>query len=257
MQTEDFITILVTSSLIILTLVMLVILFLVRYQRRLHSQQQKLTTYKVDHERAMQNAIIDSQENERQHIATELHDNLGSLLAATRLQILQLPDSDKPQQDAEAIANMLSLGVQSVRDVSRELLPVTLKTYGLYTALLELTNQFKAENQLEIEVYSTGTEQRLPDKTALMLYRIAQELLHNGIRHADTSRMVWQLHWHTHQLKMTYRDWGKGFDPKTITKGLGLTNIHTRITLLKGTIQFENAPEAGTHIIMEIPITPH
>ena len=169
----------------LLLLVLGLVWFVVRYQRGQMRQQLELTQL---HEAAQQQALaaaLVAQEDERQRIAGELHDGVGTILALAKLH-LYAPGS-QPSPEASALIDQ---AVAEVRRISRNLQPATLQQLGLTQALRALVQAVPTEGSPEVLLEQEGALGRLIPPHELMAYRIAQELLTNGLLHANAQQIV-------------------------------------------------------------------
>lgn len=137
-----------------------------------------------------------------------------------------------------------------MRRVSRNLMPETLKNLGLETALRELCESMGQKN-FSIQFESFNLSEDIPFQTQLMLYRITQEAISNVTRYAQAANVIVQISQNENLLSLTIEDDGIGFDPSTITYGLGLRNIENRGRLIGGTVDIVSARGQGTTINVE------
>lgn len=182
-------------------------------------------------------------ESERARIALELHDDIGNRLAALRLQ-LELAAGVDP-----ALAEELGDIIAKLRQVLQGLLPCALPARGLQAALEGLDVPCGARLAVSCAVPP------LSATTELHLFRIAQEWVSNGCRHAGATEMNLLLSAEKGKLRLRYRDNGKGFDPKEVRTlgGMGLRNVGARVELLGGELYLVTAPGKGVSWLAEIP----
>lgn len=214
-------------------------------------------------EQAVTQALIEGQEAERQRIAMELHDGLGQSLTAIRLHLNAL-ESDVGQfaqrnQDAfEKLKLLLQTTTQEVKSISRDLMPNVLRDYGLVNALEFLCQTINETNQVQLELQVYGLSQELDQARKVGLYRMAQELINNALKHSQATRIDVQLIKHQDSVVLTVEDDGRGFDVTAsdcLHTGYGLRNMKTRVKSLNGTIDIDSRPSSGTAITVEIPLT--
>ncbi len=196
-------------------------------------------------------------ENERARIAADLHDELGSSLAAIKLYLECIEPYNTMQRDGiAATAAYIDTAVNKIREISNNLTPKALQRSDFFTAARHFceTTARNARIQLRFH-YGDGPQSIIKDKE-IHLYRIIQEIITNAVRHAKPSHIDISLHIRTKQLYMAISDDGCGFDKehaKTAT-GSGLHNIVNRVHLLKGTIYLDTEPGLGTEYTIQIPI---
>ena len=208
---------------------------------------------------SMQSMII-GQEKERQRIAVDLHDSLGGLLSAVKLQFdnirLKLNGHFHADQYQHA-TRLLDTAVEEVRNISRNLQPGALRELGLVSALKDLINRFEGEAYPDIFFQYYNIDEKLDDMTALSIYRIIQELINNTIKHAGADEILIQLTTEGDDIVIEYEDDGKGFDPEKLVtkKGMGVENIQSRINYLKGSLSFNSRENEGVSYLIRIPYT--
>lgn len=214
-------------------------------QRRMEQRQQQL--------------IIEAQEKERQHLAEELHDNLGMLLSVLKMElsaiIQDIPPSSALRTKLQSLSARLDEVVQTVRLTSHQLMPPLVEHFGLIPSLEALLRRFRAGTSMQIHLRIEGEEVPLPLIKVLQVYRIIQELINNALRHAQAENLYIQLNYLKHRLVIEIYDDGKGYDPSSIQKeGIGLRNILGRLQVLRAHWENLSAPGRGARYRIEVPI---
>jgi PAS domain S-box-containing protein len=220
-------------------------------------------TEKRKAEHAVTQALIEGQEAERRRIAQELHDGLGQSLTAIRLHLNALESdvsqfAQKNQNAFEKLKVILQTTTQEVKSISRDLMPNVLKDYGLVKALEFLCQTINETNQVRVLLQVYRMEQELDQPRKVGLYRVAQELINNALKHAQASQIDVQLVAHQDSIVLTVEDNGQGFDVPAENRpssSYGLRNIETRVKSLNGTFAINSRPGEGTLITVEIPLT--
>ena len=208
--------------------------------------------------------ITHAQENERQRIARELHDDtIQSLIVVSRrLETLAASDERLPEAITQGIKELRELTggvIQRVRRFSQDLRPSILDDLGLLPALEELTTDLNRQAGLQAEFQVLGTKRRLSSEVELTLFRIAQEALNNVRKHAQATRVVLTVEFINGAVQMTVQDDGKGFIPPKLTEHLvavgklGLLGMYERARLIGGMLTVESAPGQGTRVIVKVP----
>ncbi|HLV97481.1 MAG TPA: PAS domain S-box protein [Ktedonobacterales bacterium] len=198
---------------------------------------------------------------ERQKLARELHDSvsqalygiaLGAHSARTALQ-------RDPEHVAEPLDYVLSLaeaGLAEMRALIFELRPESLETEGLVAALSKQGKALQARHELTVHL-DLCDEPALPLGVKQELYRIAQEAMHNTVKHARARRVDLRLYQTGEAVQLEVRDDGVGFDAQSSFPGhLGLHSMRERVSHLGGTLQIESAPGQGTRICVQVPLQP-
>ncbi|MDO6389554.1 chemotaxis protein CheB [Pontibacter sp. BT731] len=198
------------------------------------------------------NTMLQTQEEERSRISEALHNGLGQILYAAKLSLDNLATSTPQQKKTkESVDQFLKEGIQITRNISFELTPAILKEFGLKTAIQEMINRFKSP-QLRITSTLIVPDNSLDYAVSLPVYRIAQELLNNVVKHSGATKADVALTVADSTIHLRVRDNGKGIDQKNMQtkKGVGLKSIKNRINLLDG--DFEIVTEAGKGCLIEI-----
>ena len=194
---------------------------------------------------------------ERKRISKDLHDGIGQKLTALKLGIInlapQLQDKELKQQ-LDQISNEFSKSAEELRQISHQMMPKALMEQGLIQALEDLLeNTFKfSPITCNFEYYKV--EGRYAERLEVSVYRIAQELLNNALKHARATEIHMQLMELDKQLILIVEDNGKGFD-SGLAQGQGLYNIKSRLDIVKGVVNYEPGPETGMLATVTIPLS--
>lgn len=250
------------SALLMMILVGLIIFFVLVYQKRLIRQQMHLQALKAEHQRKLLSATIETQEKERKRIARDLHDEIGAMLSALKLQVNQFSRQMKEVPQAVSFSgqthSLLTEAIQQVRQISHDLLPPLLERFGLGAAIKGILTRLEDESQLQTLYRVVGGERRIATTKELALYRVVQELIQNTLKHAAASQIQIQLTYLDDQLQLVYTDNGKGFEVETLLQaggGLGLSNMESRVSAIAGELSFSSTPGEGTRVEIQIPLT--
>ena len=209
------------------------------FQRNKLQHRQRLNQQMIEQQEIRLQSIIETQEKERGRIARDLHDGLGQLLSATRMQLAAIK-SDSP------ILPMLDEAVGEVRAIAHTMMPISLQEQGLSAAIEELLSKTLAGTNIQWNFEEFGLKERLPQQIEISLYRITQELVSNSIRHAEASKIEVQLSQVRDRILLTVEDDGKGIAEKDYYTGMGMANIQSRLASLDGGFRIEPGPKKGT-----------
>lgn len=254
-------TVLIAGVLLMLLLAMSVILFFLIYQKRLAEQGEEIRRMELDYQKDLLQSSIAVQEAERKRIAYDIHDSLGSSLAAIKLFVNQLPAHGQENRRKALLTDvneLLDQSVLSVRSITRNLLPKNLEQFGLMAALEDLCAQVDELEETNVQLHGPS-QLNIPTTQELALYRIAQELLNNAIKHAKASTIVLTIEAKTNELHFHYQDDGIGFDMPVLQQqrqtpgGLGWKSIESRLHLLDGQLAVQTAIGQGVVIDIKIP----
>lgn len=196
-------------------------------------------------------------ENERSRIAADLHDELGSVISAIKLNLECLNTTD--EQDIrilERTGGYIDNTMQKIREISNNLMPKALHTKGLFAAVKEYTEMIDHSGSLSVRYQCSATASGVGADNEIHIYRIVQEITNNAIKHARASVIEVKFDMKNSNLLLDITDNGNGFDVTEVSKkqGHGLQNIMRRVDMLQGTVYLVSTPSKGTHYAIEIPI---
>jgi signal transduction histidine kinase len=209
--------------------------------------------------RRMAERVVAAQEEERQRISRELHDDLGQALT-THLIALRNLQQDLSQPKQTIFERLQSLYDQSyeifvkLRGIARDLRPPVLDALGLKVAMQTYCTEFTRRTLLPVIFESDDSLPELPDAYKITLYRMLQEALTNVIKHAQATRVWVDLSMDDDRVTLTIQDNGVGLDrTKTGSNGIGLAGLHERITIAGGTLTVSSTPKRGTILSAQFP----
>ncbi len=259
-EQQAFIKNIILISIGILILLLSVTAFLF-YRNKQVERKAELDAEIASQKELRTKSILEAEEKERRRIAQDLHDGVGQLLSAAKLNLSNLESKLKDQNEEQHIAmqNALSLlddSVKEVRAVSHNMMPNTLIKLGLASAVREFITKLGNAPTLKVDLEIVGLDNRLDNQVETVLYRVIQEIVNNIIKHAKASQISMQLIRHDTELNVMIEDNGIGFDSSKIDdfEGLGLKGIKTRIELLEGAVHFDSVVGRGTTVIIDVPI---
>lgn len=245
-----------TTALIMVGLVSVIVFFVIVYQRRLYRFKIEQKEREIAYQAQLFDASIESQEQERTRIAKDLHDDIGSMLStlAMGVNLLDYKGKDLPlvREYSENTRPMLDTLITNLRQISYDLLPPVIGTFGLVAGLHELVDRMNAvSDSLEIRLQVEGQPMRLDSRTALGLYRIHQELLHNTIKHAQARTATIRLTIDGPRYESHFSDDGIGFDVEALQgdlsrTGLGLRSMRSRAERIGAQFRFQSHPGRGS-----------
>ena len=209
--------------------------------------------------RALTQRVMESQEEERRRVASDLHDDLGQRLALLAVELDML--AQRSGEDAAPALETLAEQAQSIADqvhgISRSLHPAHLTQLGLVGAARWVCDEVARVHGIEIDFGAVDVPRRIPDDCALCLYRILQEGLNNATRHADARRATVHFEANEREIRLVLGDEGCGFDPDRLeASGLGLASMRERAHHLGGRFQLHSSPGKGTRIEVTLPSLP-
>jgi PAS domain S-box-containing protein len=213
---------------------------------------------------ALSHRLLEIQETERKHIAYELHDEIGQILTAVKLNLHGIQQFEKvediPHKMNESLA-LIEHSLQQVRELAVDLHPWMLDQLGLIPSLRWHLDHHAQRSKLKIEFRAPDNEDRFPGDIEIACFRVVQEALTNIIRHAQATEVVVSLTRNDNTLSVEIADNGVGFEPWSIkaepgsARGFGLLSMEERVTLLDGTFSLSSKLQEGTLINFSLPIS--
>ncbi len=210
--------------------------------------------------RRLSQQLVKAQEQERKAIARELHDEVGQMLTAQRMELRNLRElRDGPEHAflarLEDTARLSEEALRVVRDIAMGLRPSMLDDLGLGPAVEWQGREFSRRYGVPVTVHLEGPLEELPDAHRTCVYRIVQEALTNSARHAGATQIRIAVHGAQDRLQILVQDDGVGFDPsQSRSRGLGLIGMEERVKELGGEVSVLSQPGKGTSINAQIPL---
>jgi signal transduction histidine kinase len=227
--------------------------------REIFYSLKRAETDRLKTERRVINAIINTEENEKKRFAKDLHDGLGPLLSTVKMSLSALTDKIKDPHGLEILKNtnhVVNEAISTIKEVSNNLSPHVLTNFGLQSAINAFTNKINQTKVLEIDFKSNMEDQRLENDKEVVIYRAVCELINNSILHSGASRLEIELNKHEKFITLQFSDNGRGFDTNRLNvedkKGMGLSNIETRVKSIEGVFILESTPGKGTSALIKV-----
>ena len=203
-------------------------------------------------------ALLQAQEDERQRVARELHDEAAQALTSLLLRLRLLERAETPAAAHEHVVELRRLTAQALEDVRKvalELRPTILDDLGLAAALAWRVDEFNAAGSAHAALEIVGLDGRLPRQVELTCYRLVQEALTNISRHAGATSVRIAVGRAPALLDLQIRDDGVGFDAAAVSPGLGLRGMRERLALLGGDLAIDSQPGTGTELRASLPLS--
>lgn len=198
-------------------------------------------------------ATLDGEAAERTRLAKDLHDGLGGMLSAIKLNLPQVHgDALLEAMDVtrfQTALGMLDDSIQELRRVAHHMMPESLLRHGLKVSLADFCAAIPTAN-----FHYFGNEARLPSKMEIMVYRCIHELVNNALKHANATLINVQLVQDSNRISFTVQDNGSGFDQKSVAEGMGLRNIRQRVEAFQGEMDILSSSQ-GTEIHVDLEMT--
>lgn len=243
-----------------LSLAIAIIVFFIVYQKRLLQQQKQIREIEASQQKRLMQAVVSAQEEERRRLASELHDGIGSLISAGKLYLKKIESSDSIQESRPLLSeagNILDESMSTMRELSSNLSPASLQRYGLVAAVEDLCQRVGKLQTHSINFEYQGEIVRLSEEVESSLFRVAQELVNNTLKHAEATSIDLSLRFLPDHLHFLYNDNGKGFNleaPKLGSgKSFGLINIESRAQLMDAQLHLDSSPGEGMNLLLIVP----
>jgi signal transduction histidine kinase len=230
-------------------------------EERVESRTQELKQANeelIQKNREISEALVRGQTMERKRVAAELHDNLGGLLAATRMTIKALDPKNLTVREQEIYSEVLSMmgeAYQEVRYISHNMLPEELEKHGLVeslTRLVRVLNNGRGQTRFDLTV--KGLDGRLSREVEFNLYNVCLELCNNILKHAEAQLAEIVVEKTAETLNVTVQDNGRGFNIQGHFDGIGLKNIRERMEAIGGVMIISSSPQIGTRFDLSLAV---
>ena len=236
------------------------------HQRRIIKFNKQIQKMEEERQEMLLRASIQFQEEERQRIAADLHDDAGPLLATARLYLNENIIHQEPAAQLQAIFSAKEIiddTIQLIRNISHSLMPPTLKNFGLEAAVKDLFEKINGSGAINASARFHDNRQRLSNEQELLVFRVLQELVTNILKHSSAGFLHLTQNAQGNSVFFRVHHDGKGILQRDFDKlehgstGLGLKNIQSRIRVLRGKINFEiDNTQTYYKVTIEVPREP-
>ncbi len=242
------------------TLGMLLIAFLSyrSYRNKQKLQQVRISELETEKQLTATEAVLKGEEQERTRLAKDLHDGLGGMLSGIKhsfgnmkQNLIMTPEN---HQAFERSMDMLDSSIKEMRRVAHNMMPENLLKFGLDIALRDFCIDISANTPLRVNYQSMGlTDVQLDQTKSISIYRIVQELIHNTLKHASAQTALVQISKTDEQIAVEVEDDGVGININELkqAKGIGWSNIQSRVDFLQGKLDVQSEPGKGTSVHIE------
>lgn len=239
-------------------LVVSFIVLQIRNQNKVLLQKRRLQEAELFHQKALLEAMITSQESERKRIGMDLHDEVGVVLAALRMNMEKASaDGDVSSFSVQSFKSAIDRVMENVRHIAHSLSPRISGSFGFYDALHELTDVVNRSGNIAVAVHFPEQQQPVfaDGQHAMALYRVLAELISNTMKHALATAIKIDVTLADNRLEIEYRDNGKGMvlDNRQ-AKGMGLHNIESRLAMIGANWQVSTTPGGGYCMLISTPL---
>jgi len=221
------------------------------FNRIIHAKLEE-ARLKLEHQQELLNVSIHAGENEKQHIASELHDHFGVSLSTLKIWINRLHDSTGEQREQcfSKITTLIDRNIEDVRDLSHEIYPPMLREWGLAAALKEIA--FDLREKITVSVILKEDAAAFDYQANLQLFRVCQEFVHNSLKYAEADRLEIRCRIAGNRFFLLLSDNGKGFDKEKALAagGLGIRNMYARSQAIKASCRLRSRTGKGTVFLL-------
>ncbi len=230
-------------------LVLLAIILLLR-----RNYQQKQSIQRSEQINLQLKARIDGEELERERLSRELHDGIGGLLSAAKMNLTTLrpPAAREESLKYERSVQLMDDAYTELRRTAHNMSPAILKSKGLVETVALFCQKTEEAHRIAIKFQHFGVPDTLSDEIALSVYRMIQELIQNIVKHSGAQKAMVQLSGQDNGLQIIVEDRGKGIAQQDKIEGIGLNNIKNRVMALGGRLDIDSRVNEGTAVYINI-----
>jgi signal transduction histidine kinase len=247
--------IVIFSIFLMLFMSIVLLLFFFFSKKKIIQKELEKKDIELNHQKLLLQATLQVQEEERQRIARDLHDDISSKLNIVSLNchLLSMGDLEKEKEN-ETINNIIDLSskaLENSRRIAHDLFPPVFDKFGLDAGIEELCSEFNSCNRVVVNYKNEVTFNEEEKNRHLHVFRILQELMNNSLRHGKASSINILFKDDNGKTMCHYNDNGKGFNVKSDAnmKGIGMKNIESRVNYLNGGLTINSKINKGTEII--------
>jgi signal transduction histidine kinase len=260
---SSFFSTLLLGTIGMLFLAITLIVFIIFHQRRVILYQLKMQQMESEQQKILLRASIELQEEERQRIAADLHDDAGPLLATARLYLSEnIVNLDRPTQlqTIFSVKEIIDDAIYLIRHISHSLMPPTLKDFGLESAVNDFFQKINASGSIHVKSSFADYHIRLKADKELVIFRVIQELINNILKHSHSTFIHLFQNNEADRITIKLIHDGRGMTQEDFLEkaknsaGLGLKNIQSRLKIILGDIHFElESDEALYKVTIDVP----
>jgi signal transduction histidine kinase len=217
-------------------------------------KNEEIANMKTEQELKQLNAMMHGQEEERNRIASDLHDRLGARLSSIKL-LFQSEQNEANDNLKNKLLDNINEAIKETREISHNLSTDMLTRFGLETALTDIIRTINEAEKIQAELAIYGLQKRLPLEIERNVYHIALELINNTIKHAQANNIILQISQSDGEINLFYEDDGTGFDVQNVVNsGMGIRSIYARVNTINGAVYINSKPGTGINVVLTIPV---
>jgi signal transduction histidine kinase len=227
--------------------------------RELFYSLKRAETDRMRSERRLLNAIINTEETEKKRFAKDLHDGLGPLLSTVKMSLSALNTRVTDPVGKDILNNtnhVVNEALSTIKEISNNMSPHVLTNLGVASAITAFAKKVNTTRSVTIDFRTNMEGERFETDKEVVIYRVACELINNGMKHSGASKIEMELHRHQKIITLQYLDNGRGFDMEKLSSeeavGMGISNIETRVRSVDGVFVIESAKGKGTSALIKV-----
>lgn len=226
------------------------------FAHRLVNYIDKLNAQRAQFNKRLLSAVLRTEERSRAEFAKELHDGMGPLLSSAKMSLSAISVDSMSEQQREILNNsrfVIDEAIRSVREISNNMAPQVLQDFGLSRGVQNFISRLQAFHSASIEFSSGIHNERFDHNVEVVLYRVVCELINNSLKHSGCDKIDISLMSYGSIIELRYSDNGCGFNPDSaISRGMGLSNITSRIASLNGELKIQSREGEGLQVLARI-----
>lgn len=258
LKKEDLILLIVLSTIILIFLTVVVVLTILRYKTRQQQFFHEKIRLKTQFSEILLQSQLEIKEQTLQHIAYELHDNLGQVASLIKINLntIQFNDQVKAEHKIEDTKELVRQLILDLKSLSISLNSDRVVQIGIVKGLEGEMDRINKTGQFTATIKQEGPVPLLDANTTIILYRMVQEILNNTVKHSNAKRIEITLQASENLLTLVCSDDGVGFnsEEKIESSGSGLLNLQSRAKLIHADLTIRSSPESGTTVSIELPV---
>lgn len=228
------------------------------YIRKIFKVLNRIQKMRKENETRLLSAVISAEERERKHFAKEIHDGLGPVLSFAKMTLSAMEKNDMKPKNLmllQKVEQIVDNAIVSTKEISGLLTPHVLERFGLRKAVDTFVGNLELKDVPQFDVAYHLEQKRYAPNLEIILYRICCELVNNTLKYAQAYKIIISIKENNDYLLFYYQDDGLGFDVSGHrTKGMGLTNIRSRVKSLNGSIAMNSVPNQGFWAKIKLPL---
>jgi signal transduction histidine kinase len=246
------------GSLIIIFFTVIIIVTITQYKQRIYKHQLEKEQLEASFSKTLLQSKLEIKEQTLQHIAWELHDNLGQVASLIKIHLNTLSFENAPaaRQKVEHTKELVRQLISDLKSISLNLNSDRVVQLGLRKGLESEVERLNKTGRFEAFLHEEGVTPSLDPNTTILLYRMVQEMINNSVKHSGAKQITISLQGSENLFTLVCADNGVGFnvEEKLKSGGSGLINLHNRVRLINGQIIIQSSHESGTSVTIELPL---